>query len=171
MVTPRDDAAAVRHISATAMIGASLAYLLFAHSFWVQFDLRPAAARIAALQAAGVPVAHFRIYENQFQYLGRLQRPLPEVWDDTLKSWSAQHPDGRVVHYVNALSAADLSYAELVQPFRSSWLLIERADQWIQRREGQTPPLPDGPALRFPPDYWPYAKVSEARLTEDPAQP
>ena len=168
LVPPRHDGDAVRHISAVAMAAACLAYLLFAQSFWVQFDLRPAAARIAALQQAGIPVAHFRIYENQFQYLGRLERPLPEVWDDTLKTWSAQHPEGRIVHYVGTPDAADLAYAELVQPFRSSWLLIERADQWILRREGGTPPLPEQPALRFPPDYWPYAQVPGAPAAARP---
>jgi 4-amino-4-deoxy-L-arabinose transferase-like glycosyltransferase len=167
LLTPREDAVAVCHISALALLGACLAYMLFARSFWVQFDLRPAAARIAALQQAGVPVAHFRIYENQFQYLGRLRRPLAEIWDHTLKPWSAAHPDARIVHYVSELTADDLAYAELVQPFRSSWLLIERADQWIRRREGQRPPVPPTPAQRFPADYWPYARVTGAGPGKD----
>lgn len=160
LLTPRNDAAALRHISALAMLGACLAYVLFANTFWVQFDLRPAAARIAALQAADVPVAHFRGYENQFQYLGRLTRPLDIVRDDTLQSWSDAHPQGRIIHYESTLTSEDLGYAELVQPFRSTWLIIEPVAQWIARRQGHPPPPPATPAERFPADYWPYQRLS-----------
>ncbi|MFZ1622704.1 ArnT family glycosyltransferase [Dokdonella sp.] len=159
LLTPRNDARAVRHISAISMVAACLAYLLFAQTFWVQFDLRPAAARIAALQEQGIAVAHYQVYESQFHYLGRLQQPLDIVEGGSLDHWSAAHPDGRIIHAVDVLSAADLRYAELVQPFRSSWLLIEPAGTWIQRLRGQTPPEPLRPALLYPPGYWPYARV------------
>ncbi|HQY55317.1 MAG: glycosyl transferase [Xanthomonadales bacterium] len=159
LLTPRNDARAVRHISAISMVAACLAYLLFAQTFWVQFDLRPAAARIAALQEQGIAVAHYQVYESQFHYLGRLQQPLDIVEGGSLDHWSAAHPDGRIIHAVDVLSAADLRYAELVQPFRSSWLLIEPAGTWIQRLRGQTPPEPVRPALLYPPGYWPYARV------------
>ncbi|MCB1576820.1 MAG: glycosyl transferase, partial [Xanthomonadales bacterium] len=159
LLAPRNDVAALRHISAIAMLAACLAYVLFANTFWVQFDLRPAAARISALQAAGIPVAHFRGYENQFQYLGRLTRPLDIVRDDSLQRWSESHPQGRIIHYESSLSSADLAYAELVQPFRSTWLIIEPAAQWVARRQGLSPPPPATPAERFPPDYWPYRRL------------
>ncbi|HET9032883.1 MAG TPA: glycosyl transferase [Dokdonella sp.] len=161
-LVPRNDVGALRMISAISIAAVCLAYLLFARSFWVQFDLRPAAERISSLQNAGIPVAHFQVYENQFQYLGRLQKPLDIVIGGTLDEWSATHPQGRVIHYVDSLTAADLRYAELVQPFRSTWLLIEPADTWIQRRRGLIPALPDQPAIRYPSDYWPYAQA-EAR--------
>ena len=161
LFTPRDDARAVRHVSAIGIAAASLAYVLFAQTFWVQFDLRPAAERIATLQKEGIPVAHFQVYENQFHYLGRLQQALDIVEGDSLDDWSVAHPNGRIVHYVNSLSPADLRFAELVQPFRSSWLLIEPAATWIQRLRGQTPPQPAQPAALYPANYWPYAKVAD----------
>jgi 4-amino-4-deoxy-L-arabinose transferase-like glycosyltransferase len=158
-LAPRQDEAAVRHVGALSIAAACLAYLVFAHSFWVQFDLRPAAQRIAALQKAGVPVAHFLLYENQFQYLGRLDRPLDVVDTTNLDRWAVAHPQGRIVRYVDTLTADDLAYAELVQPFRSTWLLIDPVGPWIQRVRGLHPPYPDQPAKRFPADYWPYARV------------
>ena len=160
VVTPRNDADALRFISAISIASAGLAYLLFAQTFWVQFDIRPAAERISALQKSGIAVAHFQVYENQFQYLGRLQKPLDIVIGGTLDQWSAAHPQGRIIHYVETLSPEDLRYAELVQPFRSTWLLIEPAATWIQRLSGQIPPLPAQPAELYPLDYWPYAKVA-----------
>lgn len=160
MFTPRDDVRALRHVSAIGMVAACLAYVLFARTFWVQFDLRPAAERIAALQKDGIPVAHFQVYENQFHYLGRLQKALDVVEAGDLDQWSDAHPRGRIIHYVDSLTPADLHFAELVQPFRSSWLLIEPADTWIQRRRGLTPPEPSRPAELYPANYWPYARVS-----------
>ncbi len=160
LFTPRNDVGALRHISAISIASACFAYLLFAHTFWVQFDLRPAAERIAALQKEGVAVAHFHAYENQFHYLGRLQQALDVVESGGLERWSSAHPQGRIIHYVDALTPADLHYAELVQPFRSSWLLIEPVDTWVQRLRGHTPPQPAEPATLYPADYWPYAKIS-----------
>ena len=164
LLVPRNDAGALRQISAFSIAAACLAYVLFAHSFWAQFDLRPAAERISALQKSGIPVAHFKVYENQFQYLGRLQKPLDIVIGDTLDEWSAAHPQGRIIHYVDTLTPADLRYAELVQPFRSTWLLIEPIETWIQRQRGLTPPSPAKPGDRYPPDYWPYAQVEPASV-------
>jgi 4-amino-4-deoxy-L-arabinose transferase-like glycosyltransferase len=168
LLTPRADGAAIRYLSATSIVTVCLAYLLFAQSFWVQFDLRPAAERISALQKAGIPVAHFQVYETQFHYLGRLEVPLDIVVGGTLNEWSADHPQGRIIHYEDTLSADDLRYAELIQPFRSTWLIIERADIWIQRLRGLEPPLPAQPAARFPADYWPYAAVAGTVSTAKP---
>lgn len=166
LLVPRNDAGALRLVSAISIIAVCVAYGLFARSFWVQFDLRPAAERISTLQKAEIPVAHFQVYENQFQYLGRLQKPLDIVIGGTLDAWSAAHPQGRIIHYVDVLTTADLRYAELVQPFRSTWLLIEPAATWIQRRRGLTPALPTHSADQYPPGYWPYARVSAPAMSK-----
>lgn len=152
----RDEAAAVRRVSAASILAVTAIYLLFAQTLWPRFDLRPAARHIAQLEAAGVPLAHLDIYQNQFRFLGRLTRPisafLPHEGDD----WAAAHPDGRVIRYVPVLGADDVRHAELVQPFRSDWLVIERADRWLARRRGEAVPPPAGPPQLYPPDYWPY---------------
>lgn len=161
LATPRRDVPAARHVATISLAAACLAYSLFAHTLWLPFDLRPAAERISAMQQRNIPVAHFQVYENQFQYLGRLQKPLEVLHGSTLESWSAANPDGRVVYYAKKLSAADLVHAELIQPFRSEWLIIERADSWALRRVGKEAPIPEKPAELVPPDYWPYRDVSE----------
>ncbi|MGB0133938.1 ArnT family glycosyltransferase [Dokdonella sp.] len=160
LMTPRGDVPAVRRIAGLSLGAVALAYLLFAQTVWAPFDLRPAAERISALQKAGIPVAHFQVYENQFQYLGRLQKPLDVLHGSLVEPWLAANPNGRVVYYAKQLSAADLAHAELIQPFRSEWLVIERMDSWTLRRIGRPAPLPTHPAELVPPDYWPYRKVS-----------
>lgn len=162
LLAPRDDDRATRRIATAAMLAVVLLYALFAQTLWIRFDLRPAAQYIAELEAGNVPVAHYDFYENQFQYLGRLTRPITVVHPHTIDAWALAHPDGRIIHYAEPLTVEDLQHAEFVQPFRSSWLLIERADIWAARRRGETAVLPSKPATLVPDGYWPYQMLRES---------
>jgi 4-amino-4-deoxy-L-arabinose transferase-like glycosyltransferase len=62
-------------------------------------DLGPMAQRLAALERANVPVAHVGTYQDQYQFTGRLERPLTVLhWKD-VPAWLEAHPGGRVVVY------------------------------------------------------------------------
>ncbi|BCO32795.1 hypothetical protein TspCOW1_28980 [Thiohalobacter sp. COW1] len=63
------------------------------------YDLWPAARRIAELQQAGAPVAHAGRYHGQFQFPGRLQRPLTELERTAVTDWVRAHPRGYVILY------------------------------------------------------------------------
>jgi hypothetical protein len=101
------------------------------------------AQRLKSLEEQGRPVAHLGKYHGQFQFLGRLSRPVASVTEDALAAWLVQHPDGYVVGPVygaeylrldNALRAstpAPLSpglAAEFVQPHRRGGLYLARLD-------------------------------------------
>ncbi|WP_440224552.1 ArnT family glycosyltransferase [Dokdonella sp. MW10] len=161
LACPRGDAAAARRIAVVSMAGLALVYVVFAQTLWPRFDLAPAAARIAAMQAAGTQVVHHDIYHNQFQFLGRLEKPLEVLPLHGHEPWLDAHPEARVIHYVETLTAADLANAEFVQPFRSDWLLIERAGTWGARLRGAPQP-PAQPAQRHPEGYWPFRAVDAA---------
>lgn len=107
------------------------------------FDLRPMAQQLKSLEAQGRPVAHLGKYHGQFQFLGRLTRPLETVSDETAVAWLAQHPDGylvgsvygaeyaRVTNALRASAPAPLSpglVAEFVQPHRRGGLYLARLD-------------------------------------------
>ena len=158
----RDDAANLRRLSAVSIVALALVYGLFAQTLWPRFDLAPAARRIAALERAGVPLAHLDIYQNQFRFLGRLERPITAFLPGQGHDWAAAHPDGRVIRYVRKLSTDDLRHADLVQPFRSDWLVIERAGSWLARERGETVAPPPAPAETYPPRYWPYQRLRDA---------
>ncbi len=156
LFAPRDDGSLLRSIAAVSIVAVLAAYAVLAQTVWMRFDLRPAAAHIAVLQEADIPVAHFEPYENQFQFLGRLQKPLDVVVEPALAEWASTHAGGRVIRYPRNLHSEDLVHAELIQPFRSGWLLIERADSWLARQQG-TPLAPLAtPAMLYPPHYWRY---------------
>lgn len=161
--------AGARRIAVATLAGLVLCQALFAQTLWPRFDLRPAAQRIADLQAAGTPVAHLGTYEGQFHFLGRLNEPLTVLRGDTvMQAWTQAHPAARVIHYVEQPSVEDLRHADLIQPFRSVWLVIERADSYRARQQGQTPPADAGPAALFPPDYAPYRHpAAQSRPAKD----
>ncbi|WJW75890.1 glycosyltransferase family 39 protein [Thiohalobacter sp. IOR34] len=81
------------------------------------YDLRPLAGRIHALQAAGRPVAHVGKYHGQFQFLGRLRRPLAVVPEWEALDWARAHPDGYLVLY-NSDWKGPKQGAEYVQDYR-----------------------------------------------------
>jgi len=156
LLPARDDEAALRRVSSVSILATALIYMLFAQTLWPRFDLTPAARHLGALERAGVPVAHLDIYHNQFCFLGRLERPIAAFLPGQGDDWAAAHPDGRVIHYVRSLSADDIRHAELVQPFRSDWLVIERADHWLARKRGEAVAPSTSPPALHPPGYWPY---------------
>lgn len=81
------------------------------------FDMAPLAARLKALEAAGVSVAHASAYNAQYQFYGRLARPLQEIGRDGVTEWLSRHPDGRVVHYVKRMEEIERLQPEFSQRY------------------------------------------------------
>ncbi|RRQ22315.1 ArnT family glycosyltransferase [Thiohalobacter thiocyanaticus] len=82
------------------------------------YDLRPAARRLAVLQAAGAPVAHVGKYHGQFQFPGRLQWPLTEVERAQAADWARTHPQGYLILYQGDWPVLDAG-AVAIWPYRS----------------------------------------------------
>lgn len=61
------------------------------------YDLRPAAQVIRQGQEQGRPVAYAGDYHGEYQWLGRLQHPLPEIKYADIGAWFANNPEGWVV--------------------------------------------------------------------------
>ena len=62
-----------------------------------ELDFGPAAALIRRGLDEGHPVAFAGGYQGEYQFLGRLTRPLPEIAREAVPDWLQQHPDGWVV--------------------------------------------------------------------------
>ncbi|MFZ5792454.1 MAG: ArnT family glycosyltransferase [Pseudomonadota bacterium] len=72
----------------------------FAQSLRQFFDLTPIAQRIHVLQQSGRPVALFGAYRGEYDFVGRLERPITAFADaDAVRDWAAQNPNGVVVSY------------------------------------------------------------------------
>ncbi|MBX3454453.1 glycosyltransferase family 39 protein [Ferrovibrio sp.] len=61
------------------------------------YDMKPAAMVIKSAQDADRPVAFAGDYHGEYQFLGRLEKPLPEVEYRDIPAWFAANPNGWMV--------------------------------------------------------------------------
>jgi 4-amino-4-deoxy-L-arabinose transferase-like glycosyltransferase len=147
----------LRRIAFASLIGSAAAYGLFALTLYPAFDLRPVAQLLAHAQAQGRTIGNLDVYEGQFHFLGRLEKPIDRLYEGAeLQQWAKAHPRGLIVAYPSRLSEADLRYPVFVQPFRSVWLVVWNAPTLAALRRGEKPPEPAHPTALYPQDYWRY---------------
>ncbi len=86
-----------------AMLGAALyaaALFTLSDNLWRRYDVHPLAETLARLQDRGIPVANNGFYHAQFQFAGRLTKPIDELLSPTeIAPWFDKHPDGMVIIY------------------------------------------------------------------------
>ena len=122
------------HVASAAMIGTASVLLLVSgyvglgRALFDSYDVRPVAQHLARVQAAGRPIAHFPKYHGQFQFVGRLDRPLQVVLDyPELLAWAAAHPDGAVVVYSYRPLTNPSAQPEFRQGFKGREVYVWRA--------------------------------------------
>jgi 4-amino-4-deoxy-L-arabinose transferase-like glycosyltransferase len=117
----------LQRIAVCALLGIALVHTVFAGSLFHHFDLRPAAAVLARVEADGRPIANVGRYEAQYHFLARLNRPLAEIESHDVAAWAKANPDGVIVRYPASTEPANEKAALLVQPFRTRWIEIWEA--------------------------------------------
>jgi 4-amino-4-deoxy-L-arabinose transferase-like glycosyltransferase len=143
----------MRRLAFAGLIGALALNTLFTLTLWPRYDLRPSAHLLGAAEQANRAIGYLGSYDGQFHFEGRLTRPVSELFSDqAVQDFARAHPDGLIVVHPEKLDARDLRYALLVQPFRSSWLVIWPASSLAELRAGHTPPEPRQPTLVYPTD-------------------
>jgi 4-amino-4-deoxy-L-arabinose transferase-like glycosyltransferase len=83
-------------------------------------DLRPIGQYLHTLQDKGTPVAHLGKYHGQFQFVGRLEKPLTVIQADQIDAWFARHPDGKLIAYADNWQPPIQAQPEFTQPYRSN---------------------------------------------------
>ncbi|RKZ40327.1 MAG: glycosyltransferase family 39 protein [Gammaproteobacteria bacterium] len=83
------------------------------------YDLHEISQHISTLQRRGEKFAHFGDYHGQYQFLGRLKKPLTVVDEYTICPWLAQHPQGQLIVYFSSSYKKLSQYANYVQAYRS----------------------------------------------------
>lgn len=156
LVPHRDAGSELRRIAFAGLLGTAAMHALFARTLWSNFDLTPTTQQLAAAQLAGRPIANLGTYEGQFHFSARLIGRIDEIRSNQLVDWARAHPDGLVIDYRSKLDSSDLSYARLIQPFRSRWLTLWDAPTLAALRSGLTPAESGHPVELYPPAYWRY---------------
>jgi 4-amino-4-deoxy-L-arabinose transferase-like glycosyltransferase len=118
---PTTSIAGVR-VQALAMLGLMLsAHLIFRQAGWPYYSLQTLADRLAALEKQGTPIAYWRKYNGDFNFLGRLQYPLVEIGDKPkLLEWINGHSLGYVVLVRHPDSPGSENGAAFAQCYRGS---------------------------------------------------
>ncbi len=117
----------VRPLATLAVLGAAtLATVQLAArpALAPQYDIRPLALAIRAVQDEGRPVANIATYHAQYQFLGRLERPLVELRGDEAARWLADHPHGYAVVYLKDRQRFDTLPARHKQAYRGGWAAL-----------------------------------------------
>lgn len=92
------------------------------------YDVRPAALYLKVLERQGRPLARMRQDDGEFNFTGRLARPLEVIPTGTADAWFAAHPGGAVIEEVRELLPPErLVGASLVLPYRTKQLVIWEA--------------------------------------------
>jgi hypothetical protein len=104
-------------------------------SLWRRYDIRPMAQEIRKLQDRGIAVANHGDYHAQYQFFGRLERPVDELLTPfDIKPWFEKHPDGAVVFYVGQGAADSPAGALFGQPYIGENALLLTAEQARARK-------------------------------------
>ncbi len=61
------------------------------------YDLAAASQFLKGEEVAGHPLAHAGTYHGEYQFLGRLTKPVAEIEYAEIPGWLAAHPNGRVI--------------------------------------------------------------------------
>ena len=67
------------------------------------YDVSRIARYLSELESEGHPLAHAGRYHGEYQFAGRLRRPLEVLEPGDVDRWLSRHPDGYVVVYANRL--------------------------------------------------------------------
>ncbi len=118
-------------MAALATLGAALfalAQCYVSENLWRRYDIRPLAQEIGKLQERGIAVANNGDYHAQYQFFGRLERPideLPTPFD--IQPWFEKHPDGVLILYVTP--KPDEAAPLFSQPYIGETAILLTAEQ------------------------------------------
>jgi 4-amino-4-deoxy-L-arabinose transferase-like glycosyltransferase len=89
-------------------------------------DMRAPALMVRELQDSGAVVAAIDHYQDQFTYLGRLEKPIEVVPTHSLAEWAAAHPGAYAFAAKNPLPPGVAATLMAEYPYRSDFLRIWR---------------------------------------------
>jgi 4-amino-4-deoxy-L-arabinose transferase-like glycosyltransferase len=115
-------------------------HLFLFPAFDAGFYLKPTADVLALVQKEGRATAFVGDYHGEYQYLGRLARPLEEIEIPTLYAWARANPDGVAVTRARELPTHRVQPLH-VQPWRGSRFTV----LWESRAILQAPETFGGP--------------------------
>jgi len=94
------------------------------------YEVNEIGEAIGKAQREGHSVAVFGKYHGQFNFVGRLERPIQEIDFNALDDWLAGHPDGLIVIHTKQPPEADEPGVRHWQYYRTAYLELRDAASW-----------------------------------------
>ena len=113
----------------------TVAYLSVIPLLAPYIDTRPVAQHLAALQARNIPIAYWGKYHAQFNFAGRLTKPLALLDDESVHAWARQHPQGRIV-VINREPTASVAKPEIERLFRGAYVKVWMGESLLAAKNG-----------------------------------
>jgi hypothetical protein len=141
----------VRRLALAGLVATLALNTLFTLALWPKYDLAPSSRLLGEADIAQHPIGYVGNYDGQFHFEGRLLHPITELFgEQAVKDFARAHPDALIIDHPEKLDAQALRYALLVQPFRSSWMVIWSAASLADVYSGRTPAEPAQPTRVYP---------------------
>jgi 4-amino-4-deoxy-L-arabinose transferase-like glycosyltransferase len=123
-----DRVATVATIATGAVVMVLGVYAGAGRAIFDGYDIGPVSRHLAGVERQGQPIAHYGKYHGQFQFVGRLERPLEVVMSPAaLLDWARRHPDGAVVVYARSpLTHAAGALPGFMQKFKGRFVYVWR---------------------------------------------
>jgi hypothetical protein len=96
-------------------------------------DPGPTAAHLADLQTRNVPLAHLGKYHAQYNFAGRLTKPIEILDPGELAPWAAKHPGGQVIVVERKRHADAGVRPQYEAPYRGAWIQVWRGEELLRR--------------------------------------
>jgi 4-amino-4-deoxy-L-arabinose transferase-like glycosyltransferase len=143
----------MRRLAFAGLVGTLAINTLFTLTVWSKYQLSPTSQLLGVADAQNRAIGYLGNYEGQFHFEGRLVHPIDELGEGaSLDAFAQAHPDGLIVTHPEKLDAGELRYALLVQPFRSSWVVVWPAASLADVKAGRIPADPPQPTRVYPLD-------------------
>jgi len=113
----------LRVLALSMLVLLTVAYLSVIPMLAPYIDTRPVAQHLASLQARDIPIAYWGKYHAQFNFAGRLTKPLALVDNESVQAWARQHPQGRIV-VIDRAPTASVAKPEIERLFRGAYVKV-----------------------------------------------
>lgn len=89
-----------------------------------RFDIDAASAVVAQAEAAGHPIANINDYHGQYEFAGRLTKPIDVINREDAAAWAKAHPDGLIIAYPENDPSTTLPPPIFSHPYRGRFVAI-----------------------------------------------
>jgi hypothetical protein len=88
-----------------------------------KYDLRPISIYLSKMQRQGYVIANYGKYHGQFHFLGKLEQPIIEIGDGTVKNWLSQNSQAKIIAIQKMISTPPPK-PDFIQKYRSKYILV-----------------------------------------------